>query len=234
MRRSSLGARTLDHRLPKGSRRHGASDDSRPCRRSLDRHCPPDARHGHGRRHPARLVRVLRRPVGADDGGDDAARRGPGRLESRARQRSGARRAAVCRVIPRRLDTRRRPRVGSRTHATDVNRKETEVKLPKVVSQDDWTAARKRLLAKEKEFSRQRDALSAERRKLPMVAVEKEYMFEGPEGRRTLADLFDGKRQLVTYHFMFGPDWGDEGCPACSYVVDNIAGSLVHLAAGHA
>ncbi len=105
------------------------------------------------------------------------------------------------------------------------------MKLPKVVSQDDWTAARKRLLAKEKEFSRQRDALSAERRKLPMVAVEKEYMFEGPEGRRTLADLFDGKRQLVTYHFMFGPDWGDEGCPACSYVVDNIAGSLVHLAA---
>ena len=67
------------------------------------------------------------------------------------------------------------------------------MKLPKVVSQDDWTAARKRLLAKEKEFSRQRDALSAERRKLPMVAVEKEYMFEGPEGRRTLADLFDGK-----------------------------------------
>jgi len=82
------------------------------------------------------------------------------------------------------------------------------VKLPKVVSQDDWVAARKRLLVKEKEFTRQRDALSAERRKLPMVAIEKEYVFQGPEGRRTLADLFDGKRQLLTYHFMFGPDWG--------------------------
>ena len=107
------------------------------------------------------------------------------------------------------------------------------MKLPKVVSQDEWTAARKRLLAKEKEFSRQRDALSAERRKLPMEEIKKEYVFQGPEGRRTLADLFAGKRQLVTYHFMFGPppDWGDEGCPACSYVVDNIAGSLVHLAA---
>jgi len=105
------------------------------------------------------------------------------------------------------------------------------VKLPKVVSQGEWAAARKRLLAKEKEFTHQRDALSAERRKLPMVAIEKEYVFEGPEGRRTLADLFGGKRQLLTYHFMYGPDWGDEGCPACSYVADNFAGSLVHLAA---
>jgi len=111
-----------------------------------------------------------------------------------------------------------------------VNQKERAVKLPKVVSQDDWVAARKRLLVKEKDFSRQRDALSAERRKLPMVAIEKEYVFQGLEGRRTLADLFDGKRQLLTYHFMFGPDWGREGCPSCSYVADNFAGSLVHLA----
>jgi predicted dithiol-disulfide oxidoreductase (DUF899 family) len=100
-----------------------------------------------------------------------------------------------------------------------------------IVSRDEWTAARKRLLVKEKEFSRQRDALSAERRELPMVPIEKEYLFEGPEGRRSLADLFDGKRQLLTYHFMFGPDWGDEGCPACSFVADNFAGGLVHLAA---
>ena len=105
------------------------------------------------------------------------------------------------------------------------------MKRPKVVSQDDWVAARKRLLVKEKQFSRQRDALSAERRKLPMVAIEKEYVFQGLEGRRTLADLFDGKPQLLTYHFMFGPDWGKEGCPSCSYVADNFAGSLVHLAA---
>jgi predicted dithiol-disulfide oxidoreductase (DUF899 family) len=100
-----------------------------------------------------------------------------------------------------------------------------------IVSRDEWTAARKRLLVSEKEFNRQRDALSAERRELPMVPIDKEYVFEGPEGRRSLADLFDGKRQLLTYHFMFGPDWGDEGCPACSFVADNFAGALVHLAA---
>jgi predicted dithiol-disulfide oxidoreductase (DUF899 family) len=101
---------------------------------------------------------------------------------------------------------------------------------PTTVSRDEWTAARKRLLAKEKEFNRQRDALSAERRKLPMVAIEKEYVFQGPEGRRTLADLFEGKRQLLVYHFMFDPDH-DEGCPACSFVADNFASGLVHLAA---
>jgi predicted dithiol-disulfide oxidoreductase (DUF899 family) len=105
---------------------------------------------------------------------------------------------------------------------------------PTIVSRDEWTAARKRLLVKEKELTRQRDALSAERRKLPMVALEKEYVFEGPDGggRRTLADLFGKKRQLIVYHFMFGlpPDWEDEGCPACSYVMDNVAGSLIHLA----
>jgi predicted dithiol-disulfide oxidoreductase (DUF899 family) len=103
--------------------------------------------------------------------------------------------------------------------------------LPKTVSQAEWFAAHKKFLAREKEFTRQRDALAAERRKLPMVAIEKEYVFQGPQGRRTLADLFDGKRQLLTYHFMFGPDWGDEGCPACSFVADNFAGSLVHLGA---
>jgi predicted dithiol-disulfide oxidoreductase (DUF899 family) len=102
--------------------------------------------------------------------------------------------------------------------------------LPKTVSQAEWFAAHKKFLAREKEFTRQRDALAAERRKLPMVAIEKEYVFQGPEGRRTLADLFDGKRQLLVYHFMFGPD-DDEGCPACSFVADNFAGSLVHLGA---
>ena len=100
---------------------------------------------------------------------------------------------------------------------------------PTVVSRSEWTAARTRLLAKEKELSRQRDALAAERRKLPMVAVEKEYVFQGPEGRRTLAQLFNGQRQLIVYHFMFGPD-DDEGCPACALVADNF-GDLVHLGA---
>ena len=104
------------------------------------------------------------------------------------------------------------------------------MKRPTIVSRDEWTAARKRLLVKEKTFNRQRDALSAERRKLPMVAIKKEYVFQGPEGRRTLADLFDGKRQLLVYHFMFGPD-DDEGCPSCSFVADNFASGLVHLAA---
>ena len=100
---------------------------------------------------------------------------------------------------------------------------------PTIASRSEWTAARKRLLAKEKELSRQRDALTAERRALPMVALDKEYAFQGPEGRRTLADLFAGKRQLLVYHFMFGPD-DEEGCPACSLVADNFGG-LAHLAA---
>src|SRR5258705_12420402 len=106
---------------------------------------------------------------------------------------------------------------------------------PTIVSRDEWTTARKRLLVQEKELTRQRDALSAERRKLPMVAIEREYVFEGPDGRRTLADLFGKKAQLIVYHFMFGlpPDWEDEGCPACSHVVDNMHGSLPHLAARH-
>ena len=108
------------------------------------------------------------------------------------------------------------------THTTGIR--------PAIVSRDEWTAARKQLLVKEKEFNRQRDALSAARRKLPMVAIDKEYVFQGPAGRRTLANLFDGKRQLLVYHFMFGPD-DKEGCPACSFVADNFAGSLVHLAA---
>jgi predicted dithiol-disulfide oxidoreductase (DUF899 family) len=102
--------------------------------------------------------------------------------------------------------------------------------LPTIVSRDEWTAARKRLLVKEKEFNRRRDALSAERRELPMVQIEKEYVFEGPNGRRTLGDLFEGRRQLLVYHFMFDPAW-DEGCPSCSFVADHFAGALVHLAA---
>jgi predicted dithiol-disulfide oxidoreductase (DUF899 family) len=101
---------------------------------------------------------------------------------------------------------------------------------PTIASRDEWAAARKRLLVKEKEFSRQRDALSAERRKLPMMTIEKEYVFQGPDGRRTLADLFEGRHQLLVYHFMFDPAW-DEGCPSCSFVADNFASGLVHLAA---
>ena len=101
---------------------------------------------------------------------------------------------------------------------------------PRVVSHAEWLVARKALLAKEKESTRQRDALSAERRSLPMVKIEKEYVFEGPNGRTSLRDLFDGRRQLIIYHFMFDPSW-DEGCKSCSHLADNFEGALVHLRA---
>lgn len=100
----------------------------------------------------------------------------------------------------------------------------------KVVSREEWTAARKKLLEKEKELTRLRDQLSAERRKLPWVKIGKNYVFDTPAGRKTLADLFGGRSQLVVYHFMFGPDW-QEGCPSCSFVSDHIDGALPHLAA---
>src|SRR3989440_5718545 len=100
----------------------------------------------------------------------------------------------------------------------------------KVVSQKEWLVARKKLLVKEKKFSKLRDELNLQRRKLPWVKVEKEYVFEGPTGKVTLADLFCGKSQLLIYHFMFGPDW-KEGCPSCSFVCDHIDGAVPHLAA---
>ena len=99
----------------------------------------------------------------------------------------------------------------------------------KIVSQSEWTAQRKALLAKEKEFTRARDQLSAERRTLPWVKVEKPYVFDTPDGKKTLAELFDGKSQLIVYHFMLGPGW-EEGCPSCSYLADHFDGAIVHLA----
>jgi predicted dithiol-disulfide oxidoreductase (DUF899 family) len=101
---------------------------------------------------------------------------------------------------------------------------------PTVVKRNEWLAARKELLAREKEFTRQRDALSEARRRLPMLEVTKHYVFDGPTGRTTLLDLFEGRRQLVVYHFMFDPSW-DEGCKGCSFVLDNLAGNVDHLAA---
>jgi predicted dithiol-disulfide oxidoreductase (DUF899 family) len=108
--------------------------------------------------------------------------------------------------------------------AVERERRRTEV------GREAWLKARKALLAREKAFNRERDALSAARRALPMVRVDKRYVFDGPEGPRALAELFDGKRQLLVYHFMFAPEW-EQGCKSCSYVVDNITGGLVHLAA---
>src|SRR5467141_5214324 len=104
------------------------------------------------------------------------------------------------------------------------------VENPKVVSRAEWIAARKELLAKEKTLTRQRDAVSAERRQLPWVKVDKNYVFDAPGGKKTLADLFGGRSQLIVYHFMFGPDW-KEGCPSCSFISDHIDGSVTHLAA---
>jgi predicted dithiol-disulfide oxidoreductase (DUF899 family) len=101
---------------------------------------------------------------------------------------------------------------------------------PKIVSRDEWLAARKQLLAREKELTRQRDEVNRLRRGLPWVKVEKRYEFEGPKGRESLADLFEGRSQLIVYHFMFGPDW-KEGCPSCSFMSDHVDGALAHLAA---
>src|SRR5262245_25247619 len=98
----------------------------------------------------------------------------------------------------------------------------------RIASREEWTAARKQLLAKEKELTRLRDQVSQERRELPWVKVEKNYFFEGSDGKETLADLFGGRSQLVVKHFMFGPEW-EEGCVGCSFEVDHIEGALVNL-----
>ena len=98
----------------------------------------------------------------------------------------------------------------------------------RIVSRQDWVEARRRLLAEEKAFTHARDALSARRRELPWVRVEKSYVFDGPDGECTLAGLFDGRSQLLVYHFMFGPDW-EEGCPSCSYMADHFDGARQHL-----
>jgi len=100
----------------------------------------------------------------------------------------------------------------------------------KVVSQADWERACRNFLTKEKEYTHLRDELARERRELPWTRVEKKYVFDGPRGQMTLADLFGGCSQLATYHFMFGPDWV-EGCPGCSYVMDHVNGAIEHLRA---
>ena len=103
--------------------------------------------------------------------------------------------------------------------------------LPPIVSPKEWNAARQELLAKEKELTRARDALAAQRRRMPRMAVSKEYLFDGPNGPASLHDLFDGRRQLIVYRFFYQPDvdgWPDKGCPGCSLMADQIA-HLAHL-----
>src|SRR5215510_14863922 len=101
---------------------------------------------------------------------------------------------------------------------------------PEVVSRREWLVARRALLAKEKALTRLRDELAAERRRLPMVEIDKPYVFEGPRGPVPLRDLFEGRRQLIVYHFVFESDW-EEGSRRCAHFADNVAGVLVHLAA---
>jgi predicted dithiol-disulfide oxidoreductase (DUF899 family) len=100
--------------------------------------------------------------------------------------------------------------------------------LNKIVSQGEWLAARKALLAKEKQMTHLRDEINAERLALPWVKIEKDYIFDTPTGKRRLADLFDGRSQLIIYHFMLGPGWA-AGCPGCSFVSDHFDGALPHL-----
>ena len=99
--------------------------------------------------------------------------------------------------------------------------------LPEIASREAWLAARKALLAKEKALTRERDEVNADRRRLPMVRIDKPYAFAGPCGPARLVDLFAGRRQLIVYHFMFDPGW-KEGCPSCSLVIDNV-GHVAHL-----
>jgi predicted dithiol-disulfide oxidoreductase (DUF899 family) len=99
----------------------------------------------------------------------------------------------------------------------------------KVASRDEWLKARVAHLAAEKEFTRKRDELSRQRRELPWVRMEKNYVFEGPNGRETLAELFGGRSQLMVYHFMLGPNW-EEGCKSCSFLADHFDATRIHLA----
>jgi predicted dithiol-disulfide oxidoreductase (DUF899 family) len=99
---------------------------------------------------------------------------------------------------------------------------------PRVVSEAEWLVARKDLLTREKELTRLRDEVSRHRRELPRVEIEKDYVFDGPDGKETLAGLFDGRSQLVVYHFMLGPGW-EEGCKSCSFLADHFDGANWHL-----
>jgi len=104
------------------------------------------------------------------------------------------------------------------------------MKQPNITTHEQWLAARKQLLEKEKELTHQYDALIEARQALPWVPVDKSYVFEGPSGKETLSDLFAGKSQLVIYHFMLGPGW-QEGCPSCSLLCDHLDGAVAHVGA---
>jgi len=101
--------------------------------------------------------------------------------------------------------------------------------MNKIVTREEWTEARKKLLEEEKAFTMQRDKLSIKRRSLPWVNVDKEYHFHSEKGIKSFSDLFEGKSQLIIYHFMYGPDWGNEGCKSCSFWADNFNNIILHI-----
>jgi predicted dithiol-disulfide oxidoreductase (DUF899 family) len=115
-----------------------------------------------------------------------------------------------------------------KTETLEPQTEKSEVNPSKVVSEAEWQVARKDLLTREKELTRLRDEVSRHRRELPWVKVDKEYIFDGPDGKEALADLFEGRSQLIVYHFMFAPGW-DEGCKSCSYLADHFDGANWHL-----
>ncbi|MPZ40511.1 MAG: DUF899 domain-containing protein [Rhizobiales bacterium] len=117
-----------------------------------------------------------------------------------------------------------------RTHISGITGiSEASTENHRVVSRDEWVAERKTLLGREKELTRLKDQIASERRALPWVRIDKNYVFDAPEGRRTLAELFEGRRQLLVQHFMFAPG-SEQGCPSCSFMADHSDGMTVHLA----
>jgi predicted dithiol-disulfide oxidoreductase (DUF899 family) len=117
-----------------------------------------------------------------------------------------------------------------KVEATEPKTDKSEINPAKVVSRDEWLVARKDLLTREKELTRLRDEVSRHRRGLPWVKVDKQYIFDGPDGKETLGDLFEGRSQLIVYHFMLGPGW-KEGCKSCSFLADHFDGRKLASAA---
>src|SRR5262249_29715399 len=197
---------------------------------------------GGGPGHAARRVRHVSRDRSAAPSGLHlgVARDRPARHAARARDDRRARLQAARRALRAPVDTEPLPRPDRRRQSalgldpvvreTGRPAQEEDMTAPRVVSHEEWLAARKAFLAKEKAFTHQREELASERRALPWERVEKAYLFEGPEGRLTFAGLFAGCGQLIVQHFMYGPDW-DEGCPSCSFWADNFNGIDVLLAA---
>jgi predicted dithiol-disulfide oxidoreductase (DUF899 family) len=144
-----------------------------------------------------------------------------GRKGSRRRRADRVRREEASLYGPAETHTR---------HTKTQDPRRITMNTPKTATAAEWLRARTALLSKEKELTRQHDELAKLRRELPWVRVEKDYVFHGPSGEQTLAELFRGQSQLIVYHFMLGPGWKD-GCPSCSFFADHLDGTLVHLAA---